>query len=402
MMIMALTLIAFLWIVILGFAGSSVRELRLAQRALASERAQWAAEAGASLTVQDLLKNANYTPPTSYVNMQHGADAYKVEVFKDSVSPVKIPAGTLYVRSTGKDRTGTLRRVAVVVKLGGTTKSLLDFSVFAQSLEMSGGCYIDSFDSTLGPYIRGSAANVATNATSPGSIELKGGSWVQGNIQVGPGGTAGDARPSRPTKNSENTVWKDWSCWSLSEAVMDKPLDYPPVSAPAAGTTDLKVKWDGADIAPGAYADLTANGGGEVRLTGGTYIFRSIKLTGGARLSFTGDKPAVIYVTEDFDLSGGILNNTSKSPKNLLFMLAKDVSAKITGGAQTFATIYGPEADVNLTGGTDIYGAIVARSVKLQGGASIHYDVDLAKNAPPTLSTGTSSGGGSVVSWQRL
>lgn len=407
MLILTLGLFAVLWFVVLGFANASVSSLNQSREQVSGEQAYWAAEAGLRLALQALAKDASYSPKDQWVSMAHlTGTKYRIQVYPAKTSPVKIPSDCIYVRVTGKDPSGTERKMAAVVKPATSKKSLLSFSVFASSLSLQGGCRIDSFDSTVGPLIRGSLANVATNSIVAGAISLAGGSWIQGTIQVGVGGKTGAASPSTPTKNTANVVWKDWSCWSLAESAMTSALSFPAVAAPAAGSTDVKVDWKGLSLTPGSYRDLSASGGGEVRLGGGTYVLRSLKLTGGAKLSFTGtaNNPAIVYITKDLDLTGGTLYNTSAQPKNMTFMLAKDVAAKMTGGAQAFAVVYGPEADFTLQGGTDLYGAIVGRNVELKGGASIHYDTDLAKNPPAGLTSSSSSGGGgtTVLSQQRL
>ena len=183
---------------------------------------------------------------------------------------------------------------------------------------------------------------------------------------------------------------------------MDQPQEYPAVEMPAVGNQDVKVNWKGADVAPGSYKELSANGGGEVRLTGGTYVFESIKLTGGAKLRVSGDSPTVIYVKNDLDMSGGTVYNTSERARNLLFMMAKGADAKLTGGAKAYMTVYGPEATINMSGGTALYGAVVANDIKMNGGARLYYDVDLAKNPPSVLSGGSSGGSFQVLSWQQL
>lgn len=406
MLILTLALFAVLWFVVLGFANASVNSLRQSREQVSGEQAYWAAEAGLRLALQALAKDATYSPKEAWVSMAHLTKTrYRIEVYPSKTSPVKIPSDCIYVLVTGKESAGLERQMAAVVKPATGKKSLLNFSVFANSLLVDGGSRIDSFDSTVGPSVRGSLANVATNSIVAGAINLTGGSWIQGTIQVGVGGKTGLAKPSTPTKGSANVVWKDWSCWSLAESAMTSALSFPAVASPAAGTADVKVDYKGLTLSPGSYRDLAASGGGEVRLGGGTYVFRSLKLTGGAKLSFTGtaSNPAIVYCTKDLDLTGGTLSNTSAQPRNLTFMLAKDVAAKMNGGAQAFAVVYGPQADFVLQGGTDLYGAIVGRKVEVKNGASIHYDVDLIKNPPAGLTaSGSSTEGTTVVSLQRL
>lgn len=401
MMLITLIFLALLWFVVLAFSSSTVDALRLSQRSIASEQASWAAEAGLRLAIAAVTKDANYTPPSGWTKMGLKEQSYRVVLRKQSAAPIPIPPDCLYLESTGLVDWGPTRKAVAVVR-PGSGKVALNFSVFADNLTLIGGSRIDSFDSKVSQWVRGSAATVATNSVTAGAIRLIGGSWIQGAIQVGVGGKTGLARPATPTNNSANVVWKDWSTWSLEETNLTSPIEFAPVAAPAAGTNSLNVDWRGMTVTPGAYGELRASGGGEVRLSGGTYVFKSINLTGGAKLSFSGSTPATVYVTQDFDLSGGTFNNTTAIPRNVVFMLAKGVKARMTGGAQAFAVIYGPEAEFSITGGTDLYGAIVAKSVTLQSGASIHYDTDLAKNPPAAISGSSGASGASVISYQRF
>lgn len=400
MLVMALVLLTVLWFMVLGFANSSIHELRLATANLASERALAAAESGLVVTLQQLKKDSKYRPDGKYTRLKNSPEEYLVEVLEGSKSPVKLPENSVYLRSYGRDRSGWVRRAAVVVQLGGKKQSLLSFAIFTSTLDLNGGSTIESYNS------EGSGGNdqatVGTNSEKRGSIELAAGTYIRGEIKVGPNGKAGEARPSWPTKNSDNTVWKNWNAWSLAESTMDQPQEYPAVDMPAVGNQDVKVNWKGADVAPGSYKELSANGGGEVRLTGGTYVFESIKLTGGAKLRVSGDTPTVIYVKDDLDMSGGTVYNTSERARNLLFMMAKGAEAKLTGGAKAYMTVYGPEATINMSGGTALYGAVVAKDIKMNGGARLYYDVDLAKNPPSVLSGGSSGGSFQVLSWQQL
>lgn len=402
MLVMAIVLIGILWFLVLGFANSSLQSLRLASRALASERATNAAESGLLVTLQELSQDPDYRPPKSFQRMQNSSEKYMVRILEGRYSPVRLPEGTVYVLSTGQERNGGQRQVGAVVKLGKAKESLLNFSVFTSSLDLNGGSSIDSFDSRTGQSSRESAT-LGTNSESPGSIRMGSGTWVRGEIKVGPKGKPGQARPNRPNFRSDDTVWKNWSAWSLEESTLEERVDYPAVDSPASGKKDFKINWKGAEIAPGSYGDLRASGGGQVQLRGGTYVFDSIKLTGGARISLSDDKPTVIYVKKKLDMSNGTVYNTSRKPRNLLFMMDRKSKAKLTGGAKAYMVVYGPEASITMSGGTNLYGALVAKEIKMTGGARLHYDVDLKNNPPAVLSGGSSSQGGvSVVSWQRL
>ena len=403
MLVMALALLGILWFMVLGFARSSVQSLRLANANLASERALHAAEAGLMVTLKNLKADPKYRPPKTTVKLVNSASTYQVFYLEGSAAPVKLPTDAIYLLSKGIDRSGLFREVGVVIKLGTSSQSLLNFSIFTNSMSVDGGSHIDSYDSEVGINVIGDKATVGTNSTKAGSITMGAGTTIRGEIKVGPGGVTGLARPSQPTLNSLNTVWKNWNAWSGNESTMDQPQEYPPVESQAAGTSNLSVGWQGADVKPGAYRDLQVNGGGEVRLSGGTYVFNSIKLTGGAKIAVSGNQPVVIYVKDQFDMSGGTVHNTSERARNLVVMLDKGAEAKLTGGARAFMVVYGPEALINMSGGTHLYGALVANQVNMTGGARIHYDENLAKNPPGVLGGGGASGKGlSILSWQQL
>ncbi len=404
MLIMAIGLLAALWFIVLGFASSSVDSLRTSSASLASERALWAAEAGLTRTLSELMKNPDLRPKDGYESLLHTPEEFRVEIFRDSSkAPLALPSGTVYVVSHGRDRGGAERRAAALVKLGSSGPGLLDFSVFTQTLSISGGSSIDSFDSKLGSNSRGDEANVATNSTTPGSIDIDGGAWINGTISVGPGGAVGPARPSQPTRSSSNVVWKNWSTWSLEESNLQRPLEYPPVQAPTPGSGTRSVGWQGATLQPGTYGHLEVSGGGKVVLGSGSYTFRSITVTGGGSLAFEGTDPATIFVTESLDLSNGTTSNTSQRPKNMLFMLADGVHAKIRGGTHAYMVIYGPGATIDMAGGNHLYGALVAKDLKITGGSHFHYDVDLRRDLPPALvGPGGSGGGMNLLSWQRF
>lgn len=132
---------------------------------------------------------------------------------------------------------------------------------------------------------------------------------------------------------------------------------------------------------------LAAGGQDDVTLSGGVYIFSSVRLTGQAKLIVEG--PSVIYVTGDFDVSGGGFVNQSGKPADLRVFVhpyavipgqtPTSSNVKIRGGAQASMALYAPAAALSVAGGDDIYGAFVSGTITISGGGRFHYDKALGE-----------------------
>jgi hypothetical protein len=51
-----------------------------------------------------------------------------------------------------------------------------------------------------------------------------------------------------------------------------------------------------------------------------------------------------------------------------------------------YLTVYAPQANVSLAGNADIFGAITAYNIDVNGTFQFHYDESLATNSEPTIS----------------
>ena len=135
-------------------------------------------------------------------------------------------------------------------------------------------------------------------------------------------------------------------------------------------------------VIPMRNVDL--NGSSELHLRAGIYEVNSLVLNGGAKIVVdTG--PVIIKVkgltptggtmTLPLDLSGGGVSNPSLDPTKLQFIYAGTGNIKITGGSQTAALVYAPNASGSFSGAsTDFYGAVVTKYVTSMGGFSLNYD----------------------------
>jgi hypothetical protein len=77
------------------------------------------------------------------------------------------------------------------------------------------------------------------------------------------------------------------------------------------------------------------------------------------------------------DLTGSSLSNPSLVPADFQILYAGTNQVTVNGGSGAAVLIYAPNAAFKLNGGGDLYGSIIAGTVKDLGGGAIHYDRNL-------------------------
>ena len=77
--------------------------------------------------------------------------------------------------------------------------------------------------------------------------------------------------------------------------------------------------------------------------------------------------------TTPLDLAGGGVSNPSFDPTKLQFVYGGTGNIKITGGTETAALVYAPNASASLPGAsTHFYGAIVTNKITSTGGFNLY------------------------------
>lgn len=190
---------------------------------------------------------------------------------------------------------------------------------------VNAGTLVDSYDSSVGNY---GAPNVGAAAVlQAGTTVLRNGGTIKGSvIQRAPAGFPALAVPSGATKL--------------------------PFGASSPGSLNINGPSDSLLLSPGNYVvrDLNINGQGTV----------GIIATGEVR----------IWVTGNLNLGGSV--NGSNIPRNMALILPNAGSVNFNGG-QFRGLLYAPRADITVGG--KIFGTVVGRSVTLNSGAAVHFDV---------------------------
>ena len=140
-------------------------------------------------------------------------------------------------------------------------------------------------------------------------------------------------------------------------------------------------------LAPGSYRDIIVRGHATLTLLPGTYAIKSLKLSGGAKITIAPSKTAssdavIINILETnvdnpLDLSGGSVTNPSGDPARLFFFYGGTGDISLTGEADSYGVVYAPNAAVKLSGQADWYGALVVKTLESTGGSALHYDRNL-------------------------
>jgi Flp pilus assembly protein TadG len=160
-----------------------------------------------------------------------------------------------------------------------------------------------------------------------------------------------------------------------------KPLNMPPVDASEAAVINNNDRiplipqgnsWTSPVDADGNFL---LDGNKVIDMPPGTYYFNNFTLTGQSVFNISG--PTTIYVTGNFERSGGtVVNNNSRVPGNLEILMTGG-TALVTSENAFYGVIYAPNTDVTIDGSADLFGAVVGKTLTLTGTGQGHYDESL-------------------------
>jgi hypothetical protein len=77
------------------------------------------------------------------------------------------------------------------------------------------------------------------------------------------------------------------------------------------------------------------------------------------------------------NFSGGTVSNIGGLPANLQIVTGSAADVILSGGSGDYCVVYAPNSDITISGGGDIYGAVIGNTINNSGGSSIHYDRNL-------------------------
>lgn len=393
----AVVLMVLMIIIVIGLAIGTVgiHNLSIHQKDRYEVDAVNAADAGLQVALQELkTNNALNGSPSDLTNVALPTltDCTYSVVITNNLSGgsqvnaqdgTLVPAGSIYIVSTGTYLGNTSRKVAAMAR----RSSPFNFAFFGdKSVKINGNAFVDSYDSSEGAYHWNPnpdpLASVGTNGMDPGVMSLIGGVTVYGSLQVGPGGSTSSSISTTGGASYTGQASVSPKRYPLSQMVVPSSLSSQTSNGDASAGSSGKGKGGGGGlpsaITPGVYNNMKLTGQNTIVLNGTYYFKGDISLAGGAQLVVTG--PTIIYVDGTVDLSGGSLTNNTGTATNFhIFGTDSCTSVTLTGGAQAYTAVYARKADISVKGDSDLYGSLVGKTITESGNAPIHFDRALSE-----------------------
>jgi hypothetical protein len=276
------------------------------------------------------------------------------------------------------------------------------------SLKWSGGSLTNSYDSEALTYnadgsvqlpiaTQANNGNVGTNGnlTEVGTNTTINGMFFTPRTGVGNCNGSGDASVAFTGSQSQVTGGIVQLAQSVSLVPPDPPSPTPPTTSvaftgatPSCGSfsncSQVAGSPPGIKLQPGTWGNVSMSSGNILYLVPGNYNMNSIGLNGGSTIvvdytGCVGTCATVINVAgtgqgTPIDFSGGSVSNSSYDPSRLQIVTASTGTVKLSGGNSTAYIVYAPNADATLVGGSDLYGAVTAKTINNSGGVALHYD----------------------------
>jgi len=276
--------------------------------------------------------------------------------------PMTVLSPLLYEASVVGTSNGVQRSLQAVLQV--EPQSIFQYAVFGDiNVTVSGDVRIDSYDSRNGPYDvltnANGNGNIGTNSTTADAIKLSGNIHIDGQLSLGPG----VAQPETVVEGFESYM------------VTAEP---PVISGPEMTLPEVSVPEGLSCI------DLSLSGQTTHTLSSpGVYCYNALSVGGGAVL--TSDGPVVVYLKDSLSFSGESVIGVTTDPSQFTFLIAPDSSVDISpgavsGSANIYAAMYGPNASFSISGDVHLYGSIVGRDATISGNVQFHYDEALADN----------------------
>ena len=357
----------------------SLSEMRTVERYLALQGALYQAEAGIDRGLRATRISQGFASWTDA--------ASNTLCTTPPCASLTSPEGALILAIDTDGPLVTLRSTGTVQGISQTTEMVIEIPnhPFTQgvlggsSVRLEGNSLLDSYNSSLGAYTPSPAVgnrfahgHVRTNSTSSDTLRMED-VIINGDVITGPG------VPSSVVIRDDGGNTVSGSKYPATETVA-MPTPTPPQGLVNAG--DLSI------------------GNQAVPLAAGTYWFQNLTSSGGS-LTTTG--PVMIYVSCKVDLEGGQLAGFQNLPTNLTIQVISDPACPVvpTGldirnNTQVYGNLYAPNASVDFRGGSDFWGSLIAKSVRVREASTVHYD---------EASTGAGAGPDPVVhirEWRQL
>ena len=239
---------------------------------------------------------------------------------------------------------------------------------------------VDSFDSIQGSYGGTNTGNQA-DVGSDGRITIRSDGFIHGNVTstLGSVSIMSGATVDGDVTAGTTVTNKGIVNGTVTENAPGVPVVVTPIATCTPLTTSPPLTGPSGSYTYDSKGNLTVNG--IVSLAPGTYCFGQVKVQGSGQLvAAAGGCPVMITANGPITVSGVGIGNAETAPERLQILSAYTGTNGVTlsGGSAAYATIYAPETDVILSGGAQLFGAVVGHTLTVTGsGSAIHADISL-------------------------
>jgi hypothetical protein len=297
------------------------------------------------------------------------------------------------LESEGVSQAGDWLEARAKIKYRIPRSFIFPYAAFSNTgrLTVNNSAYIDSYDSSSGPWLkRGAIRNghVGTNRTGNNSVRLLSSSAVYGNATVGVGG------------NPATNIRVAWTATLTgTRGALLTAVDMTPMAMPTGGGTAVNLILTGSatyTFTDGSYRlnRLTVRNNAVLNISGNVtlYIENSIRIRGYGRIDIQAGGSLTIYAARVMSVDGDAKVNETQNPGNLvIFGTSTFNSLSVRDNAVMHAAIYAPDATANLQDFVTFYGSVMANLVNIINNAALHYDEALGRS-----SGGVAAGGGII------
>ena len=294
-----------------------------------------------------------------------------------------VPANHVYLITALAVNPQTQSRRMVQAEVALNPQPPFPYGMFAtgtgcSALQLGGGATTDSYTSAAGSNYASSHTNTGGDVGSNGNVFMNGSSTQIGGAMGTPTGTLGACPAGLTIAGGAGFLPPLAQNKLIAAGPYTFPTPPPPVPAPP-NTNEPKIGKTGANLLPGTYGNISVTAGGTITVAPGTYNINSISLAGNSNLVISPSGAVIFNVSgtgqgTPIDFSGGAITNASLIANNFLINYGGTGTVKIDGSTQTYVTVNAPNADVKITGGSDIFGAIIGKTITNLGGTKFHYD----------------------------
>lgn len=352
-------------------------------------QADFAAQAGLQSALSQ-LRTSTLTGDLPPTRLAGGNSRYSVSVVNNSAGSsamtapdgTSVPPGAVYLLSLGEGEGKTLQRISALALRPGNTA--VDALAADSEILVRGNALVDAWDSTIGPYGPATLSNftLGSNIVSLNGIVVRDNAAVQGDLQVGQGGTI----------SSVVNVTRAASV-SGSTSVATASFSIPHHSAPLpVGRTDLRLTGSSQTLGPGAYRRVDLTGSAQLLLSSGTYVFESFQLANSSRIVALG--PVTVYLERGVLMNDDAQLNPAGSAADfkLYSTSTSPVSLRMNQRSRAWVTAEGDHLSLAPYDDAEFFGAFVGAGIDVWGRGKIHYD--------KSLRTGGGSSASSSAPWE--